>query len=374
MLSNLQLLYNIFRKMPKPGNLHIHISGFVNYKVLLELIIKDKIYKSLYIDNNCNISFYKEYKNVKYRQMTEHDVTLLENKIQPICNMGEMHTLGCVFYGLIKNKDFYEKYYLPEIINKMKRHNIKYMEMRVKLGSVVNSQGGPISILDELELLYKYNTSFSLIVQYNKCSFNIYDYFKKIILLVKGTKYESFIKGYDLTGDENKCYTIKFHYRKLWELANKYNIKYYFHAGEISNNSKSLINLEYALKLNPIRIGHGLVAFTNKKLLHIIKKNNVTMEICPISNKLIYNYKMNTQYIIDNIHNIVIGSDDDNKLCSNITHDYLYLYKKGLTLEHIRILLKNNIKFVPNYDEKQFNLEFDAFIDTYGKKIENLTV
>lgn len=372
-MSNLESLYNIFKKMPKPADLHVHISGFVSYSVLLQHVLKDKIYKNMYIDNNNNISFYKEYNNVKYRHMTDKDVILLQKHIQiaKCKNMKDMHTLGNMFYGLIKNKLFYEKYYLPEIIQKMKRHNIQYLELRIKLGSVVDENGKNISILDELALLYKYHSHFSLIVQYNKCSLNIYDYFKKIILLVKGTKYESFIKGYDLTGDEEKCYTLKFHYNKLFELKNKYKINYYFHAGEIAHNNKSVINLEYALKLNPIRIGHGIVAFKNKNLLNLIKKNNITMEICPISNKMIYDYKLNIQDIIDNIHNIIIGSDDDNKLCSNISHDYLYLYQKGLSLQHIKVLLKNNIKFLPDKEyEKQFDTDFDNFMNEYYIKLK----
>lgn len=361
-------LYDIFKKMPKLANLHIHLSGFVSYKVILNHILKEDLYTKIYVDTNLNMSFYKEYNNVTYKLMTKDDITTINNKLKQQCtSMKDMHALGYMFYGVIKNVDFYKNYYLPEIIKKMERHNLKYMEIRVKLGGVVNDIGNSIKIIDELDLLIKYKDYFKIIIQHNKCnSYNdVYNYFEKIILLTKDTPYNDFIKGYDITGDENKCNTIQYHYDKLLELKNKYSVQYYLHAGEIMNNPKSLINLEYALKLNPIRIGHGIIAFENKKLLDDIYKDKLTLEICPISNKMLYNYKLNINNIIDNINIIVIGSDDDNKLKSNITHDYLYLYKLGLTLDQIKILISNNIKFMDNYDINDFNVEFDTFINTY---------
>jgi adenosine deaminase len=178
--------------------------------------------------------------------------------------------------------------------------------------------------------------------------------------LVKGSKYEGFVKGYDLTGDEELCNTLEFHYKNLLQLKNKYGINYYFHAGEIMNSDKSLININMAIKLESIRIGHGIYAFNND-ILSAIKSNDITLEICPISNKLLYNYKLDINDIIENINNIVIGSDDDNKLGTNLSYNYLYLYKKGLSLDNIYVLLKNNIQFIPNYTYEEFDVEFNEW-------------
>jgi adenosine deaminase len=371
-MTDLSYMYKIFKLMPKPANLHIHMSGIVSYKNLLKCIEKTGLYKQMLIDYNSNLSFYQENPKTTYRSLTLNDIRNLKQKIQPAHSIKEMHVLGAIFYGLIKNKNFYKNYYLPLVIKKMNQHHVKYMQIRLKLGGVVNDDGTSVSILDELKILYKYQHYFSIIVQYNKCSNNIYDYFHKIITLVKGTKWEKFIVGYDLTGDEEVCRTLQFHYDKLLQLKSTYHINYYFHAGEVVNNPKSRINLEYAIKLKPIRIGHGLVAFDNPKLLAEIENNNIVLEICPISNKLIYNYKLDIHDIKKNINFIVIGSDDDNKLVSNITHDYVYLYHKGLSMNNIYTLLKNNIPFVPNYSLKEFDIEFNKFVDKYNLEFSNM--
>ena len=75
-----------------------------------------------------------------------------------------MFRLGGIFYGIIRNFDYWCNFYLPNIIKRMKKHNIYYMEIRTKLGSCIDNYGNKISIIKELEELYKYKNFFSIII------------------------------------------------------------------------------------------------------------------------------------------------------------------------------------------------------------------
>jgi adenosine deaminase len=175
------------------------------------------------------------------------------------------------------------------------------------------------------------------------------------------TKYITMIKGIDLVGMEEYSYTLKYHYKNLVKLKSKYKVKFYLHAGEVINSDKSLTNLIYAIKLNSIRIGHGIVAFNNDELLQKIKNKNIFLEICPTSNKLLFNYDININNIINNINNIVICSDDDNKFMTNLSNEYYFLYKNGLKLKYIYTLLLNSSKFINNFNKIKFDKEFNIF-------------
>jgi adenosine deaminase CECR1 len=247
----------------------------------------------------------------------------------------------------------------------MKKHNIYFMEIRTKLNSCIDDNGNVIPILTELEELYKYKKYFMIIVQSSKCKKDSCKYFEKIIKLTLGTKFFEFIRGYDLVGDENKCINLKFFYNNLKELKEKYNINYYMHAGEVINGKNSDVNIEYAIKLKCIRIGHGIYAFNHVQLLNDIIKNNICLEICPLSNKILYNYNVIESNINNNSSIVTIGSDDDNKFRTNLSSDFLYLYNSGININLIKILLLNSSKFNPYFDIHKFNDDYDNFMKLF---------
>jgi len=92
----------------------------------------------------------------------------------------------------------------------------------------------------------------------------------------------------------------------------------------------------------------------NLKYSKINNKNNI-FEICPTSNYLLHNYIYDFNKFNKIINNIVIGSDDDNKLYSNITIDYMFLYRYyKIDINKIKEIIKKD----NNYNE-EFNKEFN---------------
>lgn len=333
-LTALNNLYNILRKIVKPLNPHLHISTAVPYPRLLNLALQE----GALISSSDEITFFKEDKNKKYRPLEINDVVRL-NKMMP--NLWKnIHELGNMFYGVIRDWVFFSNIYIPAIIEHMDYHNIQVSHLRSRLGSCRDRSGKRISIDQELSILNKYNNRIKIIVCNSKQNNNVMPYFYNI--LNYKDKYSDLIIGADLVGEEENGRPLKDNYEILSILKSK-NVDLYLHAGEVPNNDKSLDNIKTAIELESKRVGHGIILFQpeNKKLLESAREKNIKLEICPISNLKLYKYQQNPIDIINNIDMIMIGSDDDAKLNTNLTKELIYLYCIGLNGDHIDQLLRN---------------------------------
>ncbi len=87
------------------------------------------------------------------------------------------------------------------------------------------------------------------------------------------------VTGLDLAGAEALFPTEN--YRSLFEKAREYGIPFTIHAGEADGAESVRLAVEYGAK----RIGHGVRACEDETVLELIKQNNVTLEMCPTSNR-----------------------------------------------------------------------------------------
>ena len=56
------------------------------------------------------------------------------------------------------------------------------------------------------------------------------------------------------------------------------------HLGEFTTNK---VNCEILQKMKPDRIGHGIAMLESAELCRVIKDNNICLDICPVSNKIL---------------------------------------------------------------------------------------
>lgn len=155
-----------------------------------------------------------------------------------------------------------------------------------------------------------------------------------ILCMMRGSSYENNYKvietaykflnkgvvGIDLAGDE-KNYPVD-NYKDLFEIAKNKKIPFTIHAGE-ADDYKSIDN---AIKHGAKRIGHGVRAVENISTIKKIKENNITLEICPISNLDTKIYKNIKDHPIKKLYdeNISITISTDNRTVSNTTLNDTY--------------------------------------------------
>ena len=372
-------LYNIFKQMPKICNKHIHFSTIISYKKILNIIDQNNI-KDIYInddEDNLLIGFKNDEINEKNGELynKEKHYEIIKKYIETCLNDNNfrcLNKLGSLFYNILKYEKFIKEYYLDEIVKYMKNHNVKYMNVRILLGTmykIVNGKKVFLDINDELEILYKYRKYFNIIICISKCDKNLINKLIKTIEKIDN-KYKEIILGYDFVGDEDKCNSLDDIKDKLKEVQNRYNIKYYIHAGEFINSESSYKNLLSLCNLKVERIGHAsFYLLDNKYKLKYNKKcnKNDIYEICPLSNYLLHNYIYDNNKLNKIINNIVIGSDDDNKLNSNISLDYMFLYKYyNIDIKQIKEIIKKD-----NIVTEEFEKEFDEWFNKNLKKLHN---
>ena len=155
-----------------------------------------------------------------------------------------------------------------------------------------------------------------------------------ILCMMRGSSYEDNYKiieaaykflnkgvvGIDLAGDE-KNYPVN-NFNELFKSAKDKNIPFTIHAGE-ADDYKSIDN---AIKQKAKRIGHGVRAIENNNTIKLIKENNITLEICPISNIDTKIYESIKDHPIKKLYdeNINITISTDNRTVSNTTLNDTY--------------------------------------------------
>ena len=138
-----------------------------------------------------------------------------------------------------------------------------------------------------------------------------------------------FITGFNIAGNEKAGHFDDF--EKAHQLASKLNLKKSYHAGEI-DCSASIIQ---ALKHGANRIGHGIAAIEDDKLINQLVDNKITLEIALTSNRI----------LVTNLHGDIHN------------HPIRQLYDKG-----IRITLNTDDAGIFGTDiEKEYQLAKQAF-------------
>ncbi|HET9947209.1 MAG TPA: adenosine deaminase [Patescibacteria group bacterium] len=104
---------------------------------------------------------------------------------------------------------------------------------------------------------------------------------KNTIMIEKAIKYRKRgVVAIDFAGPATASFHYK-HYKDIVEKAKKAGLKVTAHAGEIEEANDMWEALEF---IQPQRIGHGIKAAYDKKLMAELAKREVVLEVCPMSN------------------------------------------------------------------------------------------
>lgn len=124
----------------------------------------------------------------------------------------------------------------------------------------------------------------------------------------------------DLAGAE-ALYDTK-NFEDLFKIAKQNNIPFTIHAGEAAGAE----SIQKALEFGAKRIGHGIRCIEDKELIQRIRKEGITLEICPTSN--IQTQAIKENHPIGLLYNdfikTTINTDNDTVSNTNIEKEYLW--------------------------------------------------
>jgi len=160
---------------------------------------------------------------------------------------------------------------------------------------------------------------------------------------------------------------------KVYQEAKERGFRLTAHAGEI-DGAKSIWAALKELEVE--RIGHGLRAYEDPRLIEYLKERQIPLEVCIVSNIKTRVCKEFKEHPVRNYFKeglmVTINSDDPTMFDTSITKEYLILIKKlGFSLEEIRKISFNSIaaSFMTDKEKDSltqiFNQEWKELISKY---------
>ncbi len=185
--------------------------------------------------------------------------------------------------------------------------------------------------------------------------------------------------GIGLGGSE-KLFPAGF-FTKVYQEARDRGFRLTAHAGEMAGAKSIWAALD---ELGTERIGHGLRAYEDPRLIDYLKERQIPLEVCVVSNIMTQVCKSFKEHPVRNYFKdglmVTINSDDPTMFDTSITNEYLVLIQKfGFSLEEIRKINLNSIEasFMSDKEKdlmkENFNKEWEELISKYfkSKKIKS---
>lgn len=174
-----------------------------------------------------------------------------------------------------------------------------------------------------------------------------------------------FLDGIDLHGDETKGHHPKF-FSEIFQKARSKGLFTKAHAGEFLG-PKSIKETLKHLKIK--RIEHGITALEDPKLVVFLKKEKITLDICPISNLKMGLVKNLNEHPIKEFYRkgilVTVSTDDPLIFGQTLTSELQLLIKNlGFSLFDIAKITKNafSASLLSESEKRKFIREIDYFI------------
>ena len=303
----------------RSSELHLHIEGSLEPELMFKLSKRNKI-------------------EIPFKSIEE---------IKSAYNFSNLDSFLKIYYEgsnvLITEQDFFDLTW--EYILKCKRDNIVHTEIffdpqshterGVEFGTVINGIN---------KALIKAKSEFGITSEIIMCFLRHLDEEQCFEVLKHAIKHKDKIIGVGLDSSEKGNPPQKF--KRLFDAAIKEGFLTVAHAGEEGPPEYiwESINL---LKVK--RIDHGVQCLKDKKLVETLKKKNIPLTVCPLSNiKLCVFDKLenhNLKEMLDNGLRVMVNSDDPAYFGGYLNTNLIETSKAlNLSIEDIKVLIKNSFK------------------------------
>ena len=238
-----------------------------------------------------------------------------------------------------------------QIVDEMMQYNITHIDLRVSLHlerwKEVSDINHAKNIFDKALAKHKDKTiSFIAAIDLTKTKDEIK---KSISVLFKNKTLKSII-GIDITMYERDIHKFNSYYKILLKLRNQHQKMINIHLGEFTTNR---INYEILKKIKPDRIAHGITLLESPDLCKFIKDNNICLDICPVSNKILgvvdWSKVNPIKKAIDMGIPVTINTDDPIMFNTNINKE---IETANLNQQQLKLLVGNGLKYAEKYMEK----------------------
>ena len=249
------------KELPKV-ELHLHLDGSINPQLAYQLALKDQL-----IDANENYDTFVT-KMVAPRNI-DHLWQFLKCFDLPIAIMQSKENIQAT---------------TQDLLEQLIRDHVVYAEIRYAPGQHIASG---LSLSDVME------TVVNVVAEFNKIQSNCKVGIIHCLMIDSSLQNDSInwdvvnltanyldkgVVGIDLAGPEGAVNME--YYEPFFALANKLNIPFTIHAGEVGPASNVAIALRYGAK----RIGHGGNCILDDKVVEMVKANDALLEMCLSSN------------------------------------------------------------------------------------------
>tara|TARA_B100001540_G_scaffold121166_1_gene108285 strand:+ start:170 stop:1171 length:1002 start_codon:yes stop_codon:yes gene_type:complete len=317
-MNNFNTIENFIKKVPKT-ELHLHIEGSLEPELMFRLSKRNKI-------------------EIPFKSIEE---------IKSAYNFSNLDSFLKIYYQgsnvLITEQDFFDLTW--EYILKCKRDNIVHTEIffdpqshterGIEFDTVINGINNA---------LIKAKSEFGITSEIIMCFLRHLDEEPCFEVLKHATKHKDKIIGVGLDSSEKGNPPQKF--KRLFDAAIKEGFLTVAHAGEEGPPEYiwESINL---LKVK--RIDHGVQCLKDKKLVETLKKKNIPLTVCPLSNiKLCVFDKLenhNLKEMLDSGLRVMVNSDDPAYFGGYLNTNLIETSKAlNLSTEDIKVLIKNSFK------------------------------
>lgn len=316
--------------------LHCHLDGSVRPETMFELLKGNEAVKELSLEE------FKEL--VMVEEDNDSLIEYLEKFKYPGKVMQEKENLERITYELLED---------------LNKQNIMYVEIRfapylhmekgLTFDEVMNSV---IKGLNRGKEEFQIDANLILIgMRHEKL--------EKILEMVKkGEKYlNKGVVGMDIAGDEEN-FPPEIH-REAFLLANELGYNITIHAGETGNEKNIWTAIE---ELKAKRIGHGIAAIKDEKLMKELVDKKIYLEMCPTSNMQTKAVKNKEEYPIkdfmDNGIKITINTDNTTVSRTSLEKEYKFIMGNyNISPNEIVKLIENSIEASWVSNEKKDNMK-----------------
>ena len=331
-------MIDFINKLPK-AELHLHIEGTLEPETMFRIGQRNKIQLP-----------YKSVEEVKEAYLFEN----LQSFLDIYYRSAEV---------LISEQDFYELTW--EYIKKIQKENVKHVEIffdpqshtgrGIPFETVLKGINGALETAEE-----KFGITSRLIM----CFLKHLSEKEAIDTLKEAIPFKDRIYGVGLDSGDKGNPPQKF--QNVFQMALDEGFVTVAHAGEEGPPAY----IRDSIKLLSIsRVDHGVRAIEDPLLLEYLKRSQIPLTVCPLSNIKLKVFKEmkdhNIKELLDYGLCVTVNSDDPAYFGGYINQNYIELYKAlNLTKQELALLAKNSFQasFLPVHVKQKYYNEIDSLV------------